>query len=127
MSYTIAYTDAQNTFQADQVLENGVKLKSKTFDDSREIDLIHVDSEDVVQVGDSSSPTHIQGKNILINGKDLEEEIEKLFHYGVDQKRKVVDAVNSLYADSVISSKDSWGMAFSLQLLHLFYSNYRLN
>lgn len=109
MSYTIAYTDAQNTFQADQVLENGVKLKSKTFDDSREIDLIHVDSEDVVQVGDSSSPTHIQGKNILINGKDLEEEIEKLFHYGVDQKRKVVDAVNSLYADSVISSKDSWG------------------
>ena len=59
-------------------MENGVKLKSKTFDDSREIDLIHVDSEDVVQVGDSSSPTHIQGKNILINGKDLEEEIEKL-------------------------------------------------
>lgn len=108
MSYTIAYTDAENVFQADQVLENGVKLKGKSFDDSRDVNLVHVDSENVVQVGDSESPTHIQGKNIMINGKDLESEIEKLFLYGVDQKRKIVDSVNSLFDDAVVGEKNKW-------------------
>lgn len=108
MSYTIAYVDAENTFENDQILTNGSKLKGRTIDDNRDIDLVHLDGEGNVRVGDPSSPVNISGKSIMINGKDLESEIDKVFQYGVNQKRKITDSINSLYSEGIVSEKSKW-------------------